>query len=45
LKIVGFALQPGNALGTYTIAHPHPPQPPYLKGWRDLSLEQVEDAT
>jgi hypothetical protein len=24
---------------------PNPPQPPYLKGWRDLSLEQVEDAT
>jgi hypothetical protein len=44
LKIVGFVLQPGNAPGTYT-AHPHPPQPPYLKGWRDLSLEQVDDAT
>jgi hypothetical protein len=24
LKIVGFELQPGNAPGTYTIAHPHP---------------------
>ena len=33
------------APGTYTIAHPHPPQPPYLNGWGDLSLEQVEDAT
>jgi hypothetical protein len=33
------------APGSYTIAHPHPPQPPYLKGWRDLSLDQVEDAT
>ena len=44
LKIVGFELQQGNAPGTYTIAHPHPPQPPYLKGWRDLSLEQVDDA-
>ena len=31
--------------GSYTIAHPHPPQPAYLNGWRDLSLEQVEDAT
>jgi hypothetical protein len=38
-------LEPGNAPGTYTIAHPHPPQPPYLKGWRELSLEQAEDAT
>jgi hypothetical protein len=45
LKIVGFELQPGNAPGTYTIAHPHPPQPAYLNGWRDLSLDQVEDAT
>jgi hypothetical protein len=45
LKCVGFELQPGNAPGTYTIAHPQPPQPPYLKGWRDLSLDQVEDAT
>ena len=44
-KIVGFELQPGNAPGSYTIAHPHPPQPHYLNGWRDLSLEQVEDAT
>jgi hypothetical protein len=43
LKCVGFALQPGNAPGIYTIAHPHPPQPPYLNGWR--SLDQVEDAT
>src|SRR5215831_17938636 len=31
--------------GSYTIAHPNPPQPRYLNGWRDLSLEQVEDAT
>jgi hypothetical protein len=45
LKIVGFELQPGNEPGTYTIAHPHPPQPPYLNGCRDLSLEQAEDAT
>jgi hypothetical protein len=45
LKIVGFEIQPGMAPNTYTIAHPHPPQPPYLNGWRDLSLEQVEDAT
>jgi hypothetical protein len=44
LKIVGFELQPGMAPNTYTIAHPHPPQPPYIKGWRDLSLDQVEDA-
>jgi hypothetical protein len=43
LKCLGFELQPGNMPGSYTIAHP--PQPPYLKGWRDLSLEQVEDAT
>jgi hypothetical protein len=45
LKIVGFELQPGMVPGSYTIAHPHPPQPHYLNGWRDLSLEQVEDAT
>jgi hypothetical protein len=31
------------APNTYTIAHP--PRPPYLKGWRELSLDQVEDAT
>ena len=37
LKIVGFEIQPGMAPNTYTIAHPHPPQPPYLNGWRDLS--------
>ena len=34
-----------NAPDTYTIAHPHPQQPPYLNVWRDLSSEQVEDAT
>ena len=45
LKCEGLELRPGMAPGTYTIAHPQPPQPPYLKGWRDLSLEQVEDAT
>jgi hypothetical protein len=45
LMIVGFELQPGMVPGSYTIAHPHPPQPHYLNGWRDLSLEQVEDAT
>jgi hypothetical protein len=45
LKCEGLELRPGNAPSTYTIAHPHPPQPPYLKGWRDLSLDQVEDAT
>jgi hypothetical protein len=45
LKCEGLVLEPGNAPGTYTIAHPHPPQPSYLKGWRDLSLDQVEDAT
>jgi hypothetical protein len=45
LKIVGFEIQPGMAPGTYMIAHPHPPQPPYLNGRRDLSLDQVEDAT
>jgi len=45
LKCEGLELRPGNAPGTYTIAHPNPPQPPYLNGWRDLSLEQVEDAT
>jgi hypothetical protein len=39
------ALRPGNAPSTYTIAHPHPPQPPYLNGWRDISLNQAEDAT
>jgi hypothetical protein len=31
--------------GSYTIAHPNPPQPAYLNGWRDISLDQVEDAT
>src|SRR6516165_11788717 len=45
LKCEGLELRSGNAPGTYTIAHPHPPQPPYLNGWRDLSLDQVEDAT
>ena len=45
LKCEGLELRPGNAPGTYTMAHPQPPQPPYLKGWRDLSLEKVEDAT
>src|SRR6516165_11414342 len=45
LKCEGLELRSGNAPGTYTIAHPHPPQPPYLNGWGDLSLEQVEDAT
>jgi hypothetical protein len=45
LKCVGFELQPGMAPGSYTIAHPNPPQPHYLNGWRDLSLDQVEDAT
>src|SRR5262249_1724124 len=44
LKCLGFELQPGIAPGTYTIAHPHPPQPEYLNGWRELSLDQVEDA-
>jgi hypothetical protein len=34
-----------NASGSYTIAHPHPLQPPFLNGWRDLPLNQVEDAT
>jgi hypothetical protein len=41
-KCEGLELRPGNAPGTYTIAHPYPPQPPYLNGWRDLSLEQVD---
>ena len=45
LKCVGFKLQPGMVPPSYTIAHPHPPQPSYLNGWRDLSLDQVEDAT
>jgi hypothetical protein len=45
LKREGLVLERGNAPGTYTIAHPQPPQPHYLNGWRDLSLEQVEDAT
>jgi hypothetical protein len=44
LKCEGLELRPGNASSTYTIAHPHPPQPPYLKGWRDLSLEQPRSA-
>ena len=42
LKCERLELRPGNAPGSYTIAHP---QPPYLNGWRDLSLDQVEDAT
>jgi hypothetical protein len=37
LKCLSLELQAGNAPGTYTIAHPHPPQPPYLNGWRDLT--------
>jgi hypothetical protein len=46
LKCLSLELQPGNAPGSYTIAHPHPPQPPYLNnGWHELSLDQVEDAT
>jgi hypothetical protein len=28
LKCVGFKLQPGMVPPSYTIAHPHPPQPP-----------------
>jgi hypothetical protein len=32
LKCEGLELQPGNAPGTYTIAHPHPPQSSYLNG-------------
>jgi hypothetical protein len=45
LKCEGLELRPGNAPNTYTIAHPHPPQPHYLNGWCDLSLDQMEDAT
>ena len=47
LKCVSLELRAGMIPGTYTIAHPQaqPPQPRYLNGWRDLSLEQVEDAT
>jgi hypothetical protein len=45
LKCLGFELRSGNIPGSYTIAHPHPAQPPYLNGWRDISLDQVEDAT
>jgi hypothetical protein len=45
LKCLSLELRPGNAPSTYTIAHPHPPQPPYLNGWRDISLDQAEDAT
>jgi hypothetical protein len=45
LKCEGLELRPGNAPGSYTIAHPNPPQPAYLSGGRDLSLDQVEDAT
>ena len=45
LKCLGFELRAGMVPDSYTIAHPHPPQPPYLNGWRDLSLEQVEGAT
>ena len=37
LKCVKFELQPGNAPGSYTIAHPYPQQPAYLNGWRDLT--------
>jgi hypothetical protein len=45
LKCLGLELQPGMVPGSYTIAHPRPPQPAYLNGWRDLSLDQAEDAT
>jgi hypothetical protein len=44
LKCLGFELQPGMVPGSYTIAQPHPPQPSYLNGWRDLSLDQVARA-
>jgi hypothetical protein len=45
LNCEGLELGPGNMPDTYTIAHPNPPQPSYLNGWRDISLDQVEDAT
>jgi hypothetical protein len=45
LKCLGFELRTGIAPGSYTIAHPNPPQPAYLNGCRNLSLDQVEDAT
>ena len=32
LKCEGLELRPGNAPGAYTIAHSHPPQPPYFNG-------------
>jgi hypothetical protein len=38
LKCEGLELRPGNAPGSYTIAHPHPSQPPCLNGWCDLPL-------
>jgi hypothetical protein len=44
-KCLGLELRPGEAPGSYTIAHPHPPQPRYLHGWRVISLDQVEDTT
>jgi hypothetical protein len=45
LKCLSLELRAGMIPGSYTIAHPNPPQPRYLNGWRDLSLDQVEDAT
>jgi hypothetical protein len=43
IEVLRIRAPPGNDPESYTIAHPQ--QPPYLNGWRDLSLEQVEDAT
>jgi hypothetical protein len=45
LKCLNLELRPGMIPGSYTIAHPNPPQPAYLNGWRELSLDQAEDAT
>jgi hypothetical protein len=43
LKRVGLALEPENVPGRYRIVDTRPPQP-HLEAWRDLSIDQVEDA-
>jgi hypothetical protein len=45
LKRIGLELWPENAPGGYRIAQPQPPQPEHPDASRDLSLDQMEDAT
>src|SRR5215472_4076576 len=41
LKCLSLELRAGMIPGSYTIAHPHPPQPSYLNGWRDLATRSL----